>query len=269
MRARVCRDVPVDSRGLDAECSTLVAVVRAVTLGDFSRPTNCPPWTLHELVVHIADSIETPAATIALAPPPAHRRTAADYYRRPERATIAYRTSNVERVCRRAADVRTDDDANLLTATWQQTSATMARQDPDNPLRTAGLTLRVEDYLLTRLMSVAAHGLDVAITLRRPPFTTQLALQTLRPVLLDLLGGQAPNRWTDQDLLALGTGRRPPPTTLSSGRCHHGSRCSHRPGHRGLCSERNRSNSPRNCSGCSSGARCLVPAMTTWLACGR
>jgi hypothetical protein len=48
--------------GFDAECSALVAVVRAVPPIELSRPTNCPPWALHELVIHIADSIETPEA---------------------------------------------------------------------------------------------------------------------------------------------------------------------------------------------------------------
>ena len=112
----------------DAECSALVAVVRALAPIEFSSPTNCPPWTLHELVVHIADSIETPEAEIGRAPPSAHRDSAADYYRRPERATDAYRTRNVEHVRHRAAAMHPDDDADLLTAAWQQTSATVAQR---------------------------------------------------------------------------------------------------------------------------------------------
>jgi hypothetical protein len=58
-------------------------------------------------------------------------------------------------------------------------------------------------------MSVAAHGLDVAITLDRVPWTTPIALTALRPVLVDLLGAVPPITWSDQDLLELGTGRRP------------------------------------------------------------
>ena len=193
----------------DAECSALVAVVRAVSPIELSRRTNCPPWTLHELVVHIADSVETPEAEIGAALSAAHCHSAADYYRRSERATDDYRTGNVEHVRQLAAAVSPDDDADLLAATWQETSATMAGHEPDQLLRTAGLTLALDDYLLTRVMSVAAHGIDVAITLERPSFTTPSALRALRPVLLDLLGGEAPMRWTDQDLLAFGTGRRP------------------------------------------------------------
>ena len=156
----------------DAECSTLVAVVRGLTPLQLSSPTNCPPWTLHELVVHIADSIETPEAEIGAPLARADRHTAADYYRRPERRTVDYRTRNVDHARQLAAAVHPDDDAELLDAAWQQTSVTMARHQPDQLLRTAGLTLALDDYLLTRVMSVAAHGIDVAITLERPPFTS-------------------------------------------------------------------------------------------------
>lgn len=51
------------------ESRALSAVLRQADPGDFGRPTNCPPWTLNELVVHIAMSIhlgdddELPAAT--------------------------------------------------------------------------------------------------------------------------------------------------------------------------------------------------------------
>lgn len=58
-------------------------------------------------------------------------------------------------------------------------------------------------------MSVAAHGLDVAITLSQPPWTTPPAGKALARVLADLLGQPPPVSWTDQDLLEIGTGRRP------------------------------------------------------------
>jgi hypothetical protein len=59
-------------------------------------------------------------------------------------------------------------------------------------------------------MSVAAHSLDVALTLGLQPWTTQPALQVTRPVLTSLLGAEppAPLDWDDQTLLAAGTGRR-------------------------------------------------------------
>src|SRR5215204_3634107 len=91
---------------LHDESRALSAVLRQVDPGDFVRPTNCPPWNLNELVVHIAMSIhlgdddDLPAAA-----PLSEVMTAADYYRRPERDTSAYRQSNVERTRKAAGDV--------------------------------------------------------------------------------------------------------------------------------------------------------------------
>jgi uncharacterized protein (TIGR03083 family) len=192
-----------------AECLALSGVLQSLTPEDLARATNCPPWTLHELVVHIADSITVPDLGI---PRPAEGLppgSAADYYRRPERRTDQYRGSNVERTRTHAAALPPETTAALFRDAWHRTSRAFAESDLDQPIEAAGLAMPLGDYLLTRLMSVAAHGLDVAITLERTPWTTQPALKALRPVLVDLLGEVPPITWTDQDLLELGTGRRP------------------------------------------------------------
>jgi uncharacterized protein (TIGR03083 family) len=197
----------------DAECLALTGIVQTLTPPDFARSTNCPPWTLHELIVHIADSVRIPDQP---RPPARHNvppGTAADYYRRAERKTVEYRTANVQRTRRSAARVSPDDLAALFNDAWTGTSRTVGENDPDERIEAAGRALTIDDYLLTRLMSVAAHGIDVAITLSRRPWTTQPALIALRPILVDLLGELPPPGWTDQDLLEIGTGRRPPTGT--------------------------------------------------------
>jgi hypothetical protein len=71
---------------LAEESQALSAVLLDLEADQFQRPTNCPPWNLKELVVHTAASIGlrddfgSPEAGAPL-------RSAADYYRRPERAT--------------------------------------------------------------------------------------------------------------------------------------------------------------------------------------
>ena len=70
--------------------------------------------------------------------------------------------------------------------------------------------MKLADWVVTRVMSVAAHGLDVALTLGSQPWTTPPALDVTRPVLISLLGAQPPAElgWDDRTLLAAGTGRR-------------------------------------------------------------
>ncbi len=67
--------------------------------------------------------------------------------------------------------------------------------------------MRLGGWLATRVVALAAHGLDVAITLELPPWTTPPALAVMRPIFLSLLGRAAPVDWTDQRLLQVATGR--------------------------------------------------------------
>lgn len=197
---------------LTRECQALSAVLRELNPEDFSRATNCPPWDLQELVVHIADSIRVGDETLPPAEPHAELRSPADYYRRPERDTPAYRQGNVDRTQRLAQRVLGETSAvDWFDEVSRHTVSTLSRQDLDQvvliPRRGA---MRLSEWVVTRVVSVAAHGLDVAMTLGRAPWTTSPALQAVRPVFVALLGAQPPETlgWDDQAFLATATGRR-------------------------------------------------------------
>jgi len=192
----------------DAECAAFAERVSSVAVPDLDRITNCPPWTLHELVVHVTFSITLPER-LRPAPDGFEPRNAADYYRRPERDTDTYRTENVDRMQSIAATVARDDAASRFLDAWKRAHATFLAHEQDERIAAGGMALTVDSFLVTRLMSVAAHGVDVVITLDEPAWTTASALACLRPLLVDLLGAEPPASWTDQDLLELGTGRRP------------------------------------------------------------
>jgi hypothetical protein len=84
-----------DSPELHGQKGGAPRIRRGLELEGFARATNCPPWTIQELVVHIASSITVgqrpPTAPLGAAP-----REAADYYRRPERGTAVYRQANID-----------------------------------------------------------------------------------------------------------------------------------------------------------------------------
>jgi hypothetical protein len=71
--------------------------------------------------------------------------------------------------------------------------------------------MRLGDWVATRVVAVAAHGLDVAISLGREGWTTVGALAVVRPVFVDLLGEEPSGElgWDDAAFLAVATGRRP------------------------------------------------------------
>jgi uncharacterized protein (TIGR03083 family) len=197
---------------LTAECRVLSQVVGGLSAADLVRATNCPPWDLRELVVHIADSI-TVGDGFPSAAAQARPQEAADYYRRPERATPRYRTGNVERTRAHARVVlATSTAAGWLEQTVRGTVAWLSGTDLNRVVLVDGVgPMKMGDWVLTRVMSVAAHGIDVALTLGRSPWTTTAALEAVCPVLISLLGAPPPAAldWDQRALLQVGTGRRP------------------------------------------------------------
>jgi hypothetical protein len=67
----------------------------------------------------------------------------------------------------------------------------------------------LRDYLATRVIAVTAHALDVAITLKYPPTTSDIALAVCEPILADLLGTVPPRalQWNPMDFFERATGR--------------------------------------------------------------
>jgi uncharacterized protein (TIGR03083 family) len=193
-----------------AERDAANAVLRALPDSAFAVVTNCPPWTLDELVIHTAGTVRTADLPDSAAEPCAE---AADYYRRPERRTENYRQSNVDSARAHAASVLSNMTAvQYYDATTQDTLTALRASAGDRVVEIpkAG-AMRMADWALTRLIALTVHGIDAAITLDRPPWTTQAALRCIRPVLESLLGAAPPAAlgWDDQEFLEISTGRRP------------------------------------------------------------
>jgi hypothetical protein len=102
--------------------------------------------------------------------------------------------------------------AELFEGAWRETVAELRDQDPERPVLVPAVgAMPLGDWTVTRVISVAAHGVDVALTLGRAPWTTSPALAVMRGVFLSLLEAGLPPAlgWDDQTLLECATGRRP------------------------------------------------------------
>lgn len=185
----------------------MARALREVPDATYGRVTNCPPWTLAELVVHIAGSITM--GEFADAPGDAELKEAADYYRRPERDTSAYREANVRRTQQATERMLANRmPADFFRATFDSMLAKLAATDQQRAVEVQGVgAMRLHDWLTTRVIALAAHGLDVAITCGRDPWTTTDALELMRPVFVSLLSTEPPSGWDDLRLLAVATGR--------------------------------------------------------------
>lgn len=198
---------------LAAECDAFTAALGTIGAGDWSRTTNCPPWNVTELVAHAYGSTMVDPSRMRTPAKDAPTIEAADYYRRDERNTVEYRSDNVDRWQRFATRFASGREiVDACRRDWPRMIETLRGEDPGRLVAmTWHAAMTLDDYLVSRVIGVAAHGVDLAITLDRPRWTTSDALDVARPALVSLLGEEPPDAlgWTDQDLLETGTGRRP------------------------------------------------------------
>lgn len=198
---------------LAAECDVFVAAARRIEPDEWAVVTNCPPWDVKELIAHVYGS--TVVVPSRLLPPieDAPMIEAADYYRRDERGTVAYRSGNVDRWRQFAAAFASGEE--IVQACERDWSSMIEALRAEDPSRLIGMSwhasMPLDDFLVSRVIGVAAHGIDLSITLERPRKTTPEALAVARPAFVSLLGAEPPDAllWSDQDLLEFGTGRRP------------------------------------------------------------
>lgn len=189
------------------ECRAAATLLAQRREPDFAKVTNCPPWTLKELTVHIWGTVQLPPCWVRSTLVPA---SAADYYRRAERKADAYRQRNVDHSQQAAERHKTGADAvRALSTTADALEVRLASEDLDQVIEVSAVgAMRLHDYLVTRVASVAIHGVDIAITLDLLPFTTANAERITADLVESLVGVRADSLgWTSGELISRGSGR--------------------------------------------------------------
>lgn len=191
------------------ECVRLAAELRDLTETDLDRATNCPPWTVRELLAHVHTGVGRLAGMLAAPAPPRAQVDAAGYFSAAKftPSVDADRINGGHRAgrCLDAATLADDLD-RARRATLDAIDA----QPPGRLVRTRhGDAMTMLEFLRTRVVEVGVHGLDVAAALERRPWLTPAAAA----VLADLFtGGQpvpAALGWDRLTLIRKTTGRLP------------------------------------------------------------
>ena len=193
------------------ECRAVAASLAGLDEAAFAVVTNCPPWTLKDLLVHIWQTLQLPRAFTPAAEPMA---AAADWYRRSERETPEYRERNADRARDAAAIFSSGADAvTALVDAGERLEARIADADLGAAIVTPGLpSISLGGYIVTRVISVAVHGIDVAISRGAPTFTTPAASDLTAGIVEELLGvDRASLGWSPEQTILWGTGRGPAP----------------------------------------------------------
>ncbi|TWJ20795.1 uncharacterized protein (TIGR03083 family) [Micromonospora endolithica] len=191
------------------ECAQLVEVLAGLADGDLDRPTDCPPWTVRELVAHVRAGAARLVDMLA-APAPSRAEVDATGYFGAAKFAPAVDADRIDGG-RRAA--RAGDGAALAAdfdAAWRTTLDAVDRAPAGRVVRTRhGDAMALAEFLRTRVVEVGVHGLDLAAALGRDPWLTP----TAAAVIADLLTGGRPVPpelgWDRLDLIRKITGRVP------------------------------------------------------------
>lgn len=198
-----------------AESQRLSEVVADTDDAAFARPSPCAPWTVAELVYHVRMTIGRLPGMLA-GPEPAGTSlvSAAAYYRPDQRFSAATNTERIESAQRGAAALpdgpaRARDLAGARQLAWDLLQVT----PPRRVVQTRhGDRMLLTEFMRTRVLELAVHGLDLATALDRHPWMTSLAAHVTEELLLPSAAAarlRAQTGWDQVTVIAKLTGRHP------------------------------------------------------------
>ncbi|MEV6297574.1 maleylpyruvate isomerase family mycothiol-dependent enzyme [Streptomyces sp. NPDC051896] len=195
------------------ESGALTDAISGLSEAEWSLPTRCTPWTVRDLLGHVCVVIDWLPGMLDAIAPGAATISAVDYYRPDDRFSPQTNSARIALAQDRAAEPA--DGAAVaedFTATWQRVDRLCRVQPASRTVWTRhGDAMLLSEFLLTRVVEVAVHGLDLADALGREPWLTSSAGDAVLELLLgaeqtavaDKLG------WSQPHFLRKVTGREP------------------------------------------------------------
>ncbi|MEU5871328.1 maleylpyruvate isomerase N-terminal domain-containing protein [Glycomyces sp. NPDC047369] len=167
---------------LTAETTRLANALNDIT--DWHTPTRCTPWDAAALTAHITTALARLDPMLDAPEPPHATVTAAGYYAPDHR--FAPDTNN-DRIDTATEAAKAGGPA--LTAAFNTTTARILHrctlERPDRRVTTRhGDPMTLTDFLTTRVVETAVHGIDLADALGQPRWTTPRAQHAVTHLLL-------------------------------------------------------------------------------------
>jgi uncharacterized protein (TIGR03083 family) len=199
----------------DAESRRLAEVMDGLDEASFGRPSPCVPWTAGELLFHVQMTVERLGGMLA-EPEPAGSGlvTASGYYRADERFSAAVNDDRVESARRGAAALSGAGERTRAFRTARDRACLLAAAaSPGRVVRTRhGDRMLLAEFMRTRVLELAVHGLDLAIAVDRTPWMTERAASVTSDLLLspaEAVWLRQAAGWAPVTLIAKLTGRAP------------------------------------------------------------
>ncbi|MFJ6405585.1 maleylpyruvate isomerase family mycothiol-dependent enzyme [Streptomyces hydrogenans] len=196
-----------------AECAALSEAVSGLGEAEWNLPTRCAPWTVRDLLGHVSVVIDWLPAMLAAPAPAAAEISAVEYYRPDDRFSPGTNGRRIALAQDRAAlSVDGTAHAEDFAATWRRVDALCGVEPAGRVVRTRhGDPMLLSEFLRTRVVEVAVHGLDLADALGREPWLTPAAADSVLELLLGPGHGAAAEGlgWSRPHFLRKATGREP------------------------------------------------------------
>ena len=190
---------------------TLAAdAVRDLPEAEFGLPSRCQPWDVKALMAHLWRDVDRVAEFLDGPTPSEVDGDLITYWRvydpKAEGPLISARTYEVADRFGTGADLVRSFQEHLAMA-----AEMAAGLDPSRPIRTRLQTMRLDDFIKTRVLELAVHGLDLARALNRDPWLTPDGARVTIEILEGLMDIPLPPElgWDDVTFIETGTGRRP------------------------------------------------------------
>ncbi|MEV0717073.1 maleylpyruvate isomerase N-terminal domain-containing protein [Asanoa sp. NPDC050611] len=188
------------------------AVLAGLSDSDWSRPTPCPPWDVAALVGHVVTTVSRVPGMLDAPAPESATVDAVGYYRPDDRFAPVVDAARIDGGRDRAVSA---GSGAALTAdfdrAWRSVVSRCAAEPTGRVVRTRhGDAMPLTEFLVTRVVEVGVHGLDLAAALGRPPWLTPRAAAVLTDLLLpDGDAALAELGWDRVTLVSKATGRAP------------------------------------------------------------
>lgn len=175
-----------------AEAEALTAAAATLTEADLVRPSPCPPWTIAALLCHVViatgrvDQAVAAGQEGAAAQSPGPLVDARGYYRPDTRFSAAVNADRIDVAANLAVRLGTGPAIrDELAAACDRTLAAVESAPPDLEIRTRhGDRMLLAEFLVTRVVELGVHGLDLAGGLDREPWLTAPAAEVIEALLL-------------------------------------------------------------------------------------
>ncbi|MBR7833340.1 maleylpyruvate isomerase N-terminal domain-containing protein [Actinospica durhamensis] len=179
----------------------------------WSLPTACTPWTVRELLGHIAVTVTWLPGMLAEQAPAHATVGAAEYYRPDPRFSPETNNRRIELAREYSAQAESGAGVLALFAQqWRRVADLCAAEPQDRVVRTRhGDPMLLDDFLVTRVVEVGVHGMDLAAALGSDPWLTHEAADVITTLLAgeDAAAQLAALAWEPAFFIAKVTGRIP------------------------------------------------------------